>query len=173
MTVCPGKDEYAGLGIPSGPWQRDLDLDLQVILDWRTEVLVSLIEAFEFELLRVSELPEKARNLGIKWFHLPIVVVGIPDWKFEVQWDTAGKELRKVLENGGRIVLHCRDGLGRTGMIAARLLVEFGLDSRAAIAAVRYARPGAIQAQETRRLCSEMQMEIETLNCIFVQIPID
>ena len=46
MTVCPGKDEYAGLGIPPGPWKRDLALDLQVILDWRTEALVSLIEAF-------------------------------------------------------------------------------------------------------------------------------
>jgi ADP-ribosyl-[dinitrogen reductase] hydrolase len=148
MTVCPGKDEYAGLGIPSGPWKRDLDLDLQVVLDWRTEVLVSLIEAFEFELLRVSELPEKTRNLGIKWLHLPIVDVGIPDWDFEVQWDMAGKELRKVLEDGGRIVLHCRGGLGRTGMLAARLLVEFGLDSSAAIAAVRDVRPGAIQTQE-------------------------
>jgi ADP-ribosyl-[dinitrogen reductase] hydrolase len=85
MTVCPGEDEYTELGIPSGPWRRDLDLDLQVILAWRTEVLVSLIEVFEFEVLRVSELPEKTRNLGIKWFYLPIVDVGIPDWKFEVQ----------------------------------------------------------------------------------------
>jgi ADP-ribosyl-[dinitrogen reductase] hydrolase len=148
MTVCPGKDEYAGLGIPSGPWKRDLGLDLQVILDWRTEVLVSLIEAFEFELLCVSEHPEKPRNLGIKWLHLPIVDVGIPDWKFEMQWETAGKEMRQVLVNGGRIVLHCRGGLGRTGMIAARLLVELGMDSRAAIAAIRYARPGAIQTRE-------------------------
>jgi len=148
MTVCPGKDEYAGLGIPPGPWKRDLDLDLQVIFDWRTEVLVSLIEAFEFEVLRVSELPEKTRNLGIRWLHLPIVDVGIPDWRFEAQWDTAGKELRQVLVDGGRVVLHCRGGLGRTGMIAALLLVEFGLDPSAAIAAVRQARPGAIQTIE-------------------------
>jgi hypothetical protein len=34
MTICPGKDEYAGLGIPSGPWKRDLDLDLLVIREW-------------------------------------------------------------------------------------------------------------------------------------------
>jgi ADP-ribosyl-[dinitrogen reductase] hydrolase len=52
------------------------------------------------------------------------------------------------MEDGGRIVLHCRGGLERTGTIAARLLVEFGLDSRAAIAAVRQARPGAIQTRE-------------------------
>jgi hypothetical protein len=33
MAVCPGKDEYTGLGIPPGPWKRDLELDLQVISD--------------------------------------------------------------------------------------------------------------------------------------------
>jgi protein-tyrosine phosphatase len=103
-------------------------LTSKLSLAGETEVLVSLIEAFEFEVLRVSELPEKTRNLGITWLHLPIVDVGIPDWEFEVQWDTAGRELRKVLVNGGRIVLHCRGGLGRTGMIAARLLVEFGME---------------------------------------------
>jgi ADP-ribosyl-[dinitrogen reductase] hydrolase len=148
MTVCPGKDEYAGLGIPPGPWKRDLDLDLQVILDWRTEVLVSLIEQFEFNALSVPKLPEKTKNLGIRWLHLPIVDLGIPDRRFEEQWDMAGRDLRKVLEDGGRIVLHCRGGLGRTGTIAARLLVEFGIDPRAAIAKVRQARPGAIQTWE-------------------------
>lgn len=148
MAVCPGKDEYAGLGIPSGPWKRDLDLDLQVILDWRTEVLVSLIEPFEFKALCVSELPEKTRSLGIQWMNLPIVDVGIPDMSFEEKWKAEGKELRQVLGADGRIVLHCRGGLGRTGMIAARLLVEFGMDPRAAIAKVRQARPGAIQTKE-------------------------
>lgn len=28
MTICPGKVEYAGIGVPSGPRKRDLDLDL-------------------------------------------------------------------------------------------------------------------------------------------------
>jgi ADP-ribosyl-[dinitrogen reductase] hydrolase len=43
MAVCPGKDEFAGLGIPPGPWKRDLELDLQVIRDWGAQALVSLI----------------------------------------------------------------------------------------------------------------------------------
>jgi hypothetical protein len=46
MTICPGKDEYAGMGVPSGPWKRDLDLDLQVIRDWQAQALVTLIEEF-------------------------------------------------------------------------------------------------------------------------------
>ena len=41
-------------------------------------------------------------------------------------------------------------GLGRSGMIAARLLVELGEEPRAAIQRVRQVRPGAIEtaAQE-------------------------
>jgi ADP-ribosyl-[dinitrogen reductase] hydrolase len=49
-----------------------------------------------------------------------------------------------------RRLIHCRGGLGYTGMIAARLLVELGMDAHDAIAAVRRVRPGAIEtgAQE-------------------------
>jgi ADP-ribosyl-[dinitrogen reductase] hydrolase len=43
------------------------------------------------------------------------------------------------------IVIHCKGGLGRTGTIAARLLIEFGADATNAIQSVRKARPGAIE----------------------------
>jgi ADP-ribosyl-[dinitrogen reductase] hydrolase len=151
MSVCPGKDEYAGLGIPSGPWKRDLDLDLQAIRDWGARALVSLIEGHEFALLGVPELPAKVRSLGIIWIHHPIVDLEVPDWRFEEGWGKSGTKLSSILGNGGRIVLHCRAGLGRTGTIAARLLVEFGMDPRAAIAKVRQARHGAIQTLEQEK----------------------
>lgn len=47
--------------------------------------------------------------------------------------------------------MHCRGGLGRTGTIAARLAIEFGVPPDAALRAVRKARPGTVEtpAQET------------------------
>jgi ADP-ribosyl-[dinitrogen reductase] hydrolase len=148
MTICPGKDEYAGMGIPVGLWKRDLDLDLQVIRDWETQALVTLIGDFEFELLSVPELPVKVRELSIRWLHLPIVDVWVPDKAFEEEWERAGEDLRRILRDGGRIVIHCRGGLGRTGLVAARLLIEFGMAPQEAIRRVRAARPGAIQTRE-------------------------
>ena len=66
----------------------------------------------------------------------------------------------RALRDGGRVLLHCRAGLGRTGMIAARLLVELGTPPDAAIVSVRAARTGAIEtrAQERHvRDCSVVQ----------------
>jgi protein-tyrosine phosphatase len=48
------------------------------------------------------------------------------------------------------VVVHCWGGLGRSGTIAAACLVARGAGAEEAIAAVRAARPGAVQtaAQE-------------------------
>jgi ADP-ribosyl-[dinitrogen reductase] hydrolase len=143
MTFCPGKkDPYS----PSGPWDRELETDLRAIREWGAEAIVTLVEKFELDFLGVSDLPRKVRKTGMQWFFLPIVDFSVPDRDFESKWQTAGGELRRILRDGGRIVIHCRGGLGRTGTIAARLLVEFGMAPKEAIRAVRKARPGAIQS---------------------------
>jgi ADP-ribosyl-[dinitrogen reductase] hydrolase len=75
----------------------------------------------------------------------------VPDAAFERAWrEDAGPRLHALLAQRRDIVLHCRAGLGRTGTIAARLLVETGTPPDAAIRAIRAARPGAIEtpAQE-------------------------
>jgi ADP-ribosyl-[dinitrogen reductase] hydrolase len=60
-------------------------------------------------------------------------------------------DLRQVVRSGGRVLLHCRGGLGRAGTIAARLLVELGMEPGKAVQAVRHVRPGAIETIEQER----------------------
>ena len=81
----------------------------------------------------------------MRWFHLPIVDVSVPDERFEQEWDLAGKELRSLLRRRLDVLVHCRGGLGRAGTIAARLLAELGMEPKQAIASVRAVRPGAIE----------------------------
>jgi ADP-ribosyl-[dinitrogen reductase] hydrolase len=81
------------------------------------------------------------------WFHLPIVDVSVPDEWFEEKWVTAGEELRSILRGGSDVLVHCRGGLGRAGTIAARLLIELGMEPETAIARVRSVRPGAIETR--------------------------
>ena len=147
ITFCPGKyDPYA----QTGAWDRDLGLDLDAIRTWGATAVVTLVEDKELTLLRVPNLGEEVARRGMPWFHLPIVDVSIPDVTFEAAWERAGEELRSLLIGGSDVVVHCRGGLGRAGMIAARLLVELGVEPETAIANVRGVRPGAIEthAQE-------------------------
>jgi len=144
MTFCPGKKDS---GYSGRIWDRDLSADLDVISAWGANAVVTLMEGFELEMLGVSALPEMLLARSIEWHHLPIRDVGVPDRHFEEQWRVHGHRLREILINEGKVLLHCRGGIGRTGTIAARLLVEFGFKPSDAVALVRKTRPGTIETE--------------------------
>jgi ADP-ribosyl-[dinitrogen reductase] hydrolase len=85
------------------------------------------------------------------WFHLPVVGVSVPDERFEKNWHVAGEELRSMLRRRLDVLVHCRGGLGRAGTIAARLLIELGVEPTKAIEMVRTVRPGAIETCDQER----------------------
>ncbi|MDJ0657810.1 MAG: cyclin-dependent kinase inhibitor 3 family protein [Xanthomonadales bacterium] len=145
LTFCPGK---ADLAAPSGWRSRDLARDLETIANWQTAALVTLVEKHELELLGVPELGRQTEAAGIRWMHFPIPDMSIPDASFEDQWPEASEFLRKQLNEGRNIVVHCRAGLGRTGLVAARLLIELGEKPLSALIRVREARPGAVQTRQ-------------------------
>ena len=106
----------------------------------------------DHELREVKVLPDQLEAgvsaYGMEWHHLPIRDVSIPDEHFEDLWIYSGLRLRILLSQGRNIVIHCRGGLGRTGMIGARLLVELGVEPDMAIRRVRAARPGSIETRD-------------------------
>ena len=79
------------------------------------------------------------------WYHWPIEDYGVPDPAFEAAWPTRSAALRSLLACGGRVLVHCKGGLGRAGTVSARLLVEGGMAPVDAIWAVRAIRSGAIE----------------------------
>lgn len=109
---------------------------------------MTLIEDHEFSMLGVTRLGEQIRARGIEWHHLPNVDVQVPDARFEAGWLTSRPILLGIIHQGGRVLVHCRGGLGRAGTIAARLLAELGLPAPQAVARVRAARTGAIETQQ-------------------------
>ena len=155
MTFCPGK---RGDSVYGDAWQRDLDADLQVLREWGAAVVVTLIEVHEFEMLGVERLPGAVRDAGMEWLHLPIRDVDVPDSHFEASWAKVGGRLGNRLRNGGRVLVHCRGGLGRTGMVAARLLVEVaGATPQQALNDVREVRPGAVETPAQQAWVLELQ----------------
>lgn len=149
LTFCPGKKH---IGLYAGAWNRDLRADLQAIQAFGATALVTLMESDELNRVAVpsGKLQDQISEFGLTWHHLPIKDVSIPEVRFEEVWGETGTSLRKILRAGGKIVVHCLGGLGRTGTVAGRLLVELGDTPEIAIAKIRAARPGSIEttAQE-------------------------
>lgn len=144
MTFCPGKKDC---GYSGNAWDRDLEADLEVIKAWGANAVVTLLEEFELEMLGIPALPSLLQDRGIEWHHLPIRDVDVPDSLFEEKWRVNGQRLKDILIYQGKVLLHCRGGIGRTGTIAARLLVEFGFKPSHAVALVRKTRPGTIETE--------------------------
>ena len=142
ITFCPGKhDPFA----QTGAWKRDLGIDLDTIAAWGAKLVLTLMEPAELVVLKVPSLGEEIQRRGIDWCHLPIADYSIPTEAFEQQWITQGCVIRERLRHGDDVLVHCRGGLGRAGMIAARLLVELGMEPDEAIRLVRRERRGAIE----------------------------
>lgn len=138
LSACPGT--WAGAADPAS-----VDRDLAAIAASGASLLVTLVEAKELP-LPVAAWRAAAAAHGLAVLHLPIPDYGVPDGAFEAAWRAA--RLGERLAAGETIALHCRAGLGRTGTIAARLLVETaGFDADEAISFVR--RGHAAEAVET------------------------
>lgn len=147
LTFAPGKKQKHAA---TGKWDRDLDEDLRRLRDeFGTDLLVSLLEEHEFVELQIMGLRQRARFFGMEVLWFPIRDVSVPDSidGFQLCVDTVVNRLR----NGETVVIHCKGGLGRTGLLAAACLVATSdLTPDEAVAIVRRARPGAIEttAQE-------------------------
>jgi len=111
--ICPGKKD-----LPRG-WDRDLENDLRAIRDWGASTVVTLIEAHEFELLKVSLLGERVQEFGMRWIHLPIAT-----WIFrpEIRNGMENRRARNptIVSMRERIFSSIAEvGIGRSGLVRA------------------------------------------------------
>jgi len=144
FTMCPGKIQPKAA---TGPWHRDLDVDMDAIAQAGTTAMLTLMEEHEIIActLSVDRLRDACAHRNIAWHHNPITDFHPPSDSWEKAWTGLGPELRARLAKCETILLHCRGGRGRAGMIAARLLVELGAEPEDSIRLVRQARPEAIE----------------------------
>ena len=137
MTIAPGmKDDARG-----GRWERDLDADLRRLKEaYNTDVLVSLMEQEEYERFGIADLTQRTEAFGIEVLHFPITDVSTPRQSQTDEYATLVQTIIDRLARGETVVIHCRGGLGRTGTVAATVLVALGHPTDEAIGIVREAR---------------------------------
>lgn len=159
MVKSPNTGSYNVVPVPGGgtlilsshPASLPGLLPVQAValfVEQGARLMLSLTTAQELSQLKLETLASMCLEQGIKWVHAPIEDLQTPDQYFEAWWSLNHALMHDLLNDGHAVVLHCWGGLGRSGTIAARLLVERGLSPEQAVAQVREHRRGAIETPE-------------------------
>ena len=147
LTLAPGKRGYSS--VRPVYHDRDLSADLSRLRDtYHCDTLVSLMEPFEYQDAAIPHLFNEAESQGIEVLALPVRDVSVPR---PDQADTFAElvvQINQRLSAGATVIVHCLGGVGRSGLVAAAVLVSQGHAPDQAIAAVRAARPRAVETCE-------------------------
>lgn len=146
---------YALAEIGGGPWPDRVAVaplprarqDFDDIRAWGAGLVISLVGDDECARAGMPDLTGAFARVGIACIRAPIDDYGSPDPTFELEWQAHRERALGVLQSGGKVLVHCRGGQGRSGTIAAALLIAGGMAPADAIAEVRRSRPAAIETE--------------------------
>ena len=105
--------------------QRNLKDDIQTIVDRGITDVMVLMQHSEFRKYRVPDLLEEYAKAGLRVHHHEMEDGTVPSLH---QLFHSVQTLEAVISQGGRVLVHCYGGLGRTCLIVASLLLS--LDPR-------------------------------------------
>jgi len=106
--------------------------------------LISLNPMSELESLQVADLGAQVNVNGLQWFHCPIEDDHAPLADFVAAWQEAGPLVHQLLDAGKTVAIHCKGGSGRTGLMAAQILLERGKSKDSVKSMVQALRPYAL-----------------------------
>jgi len=130
----PGK-----LGIAARP--RGGDWLADEVANWRREgigTVVSLLTPDEEIELGLEAESDQARAQSLDFVSVPVRDRQVPDSESEIE--AVVRELDASLCNRKNVLVHCRQGIGRSGLLAACLLINRGTSPEAALEQIGHAR---------------------------------
>ncbi|MDG9666145.1 protein-tyrosine phosphatase family protein [Hahella sp. CR1] len=111
--------------------------------------MLSLLETQEIRELGLTQAPELCRCLGMAFTHFPIPDFGLPRSVRDVA--ALLDAIYPAVLAGDHLVIHCRAGIGRTGTIAASLLVRHGWTPEQAFAEISLKRGVEVPDTDAQR----------------------
>ncbi|RYG26490.1 tyrosine protein phosphatase [bacterium] len=130
------RDGPGRLGVMARPGRQDkLEDDLRQAVDEGANVLVSLLTADDEREFELEDEKTVAHRLGLDFKRFPITDKAVPTDNAET--DEFLRSRLDDLKAGKSVVFHCSSGRGRTGLMAAGLLVMEGLPPHKALSRVR------------------------------------
>lgn len=155
-----------------GPWPGKLALAARPrggdwiedeMAAWRragVDAVVSLLTPEEVHDLDLAKEASEVARLGMEFISFPI-----PDREVPTPDATLGMTLERVdsaLSSGKNVAVHCRQGVGRAGLIAACLLISKGWTPEVAVERLGAARGVSVPETAEQRLWIDRYAAIST-----------
>ena len=124
-----------------GPRPRGGDWLKDDIAGWKRagiDAVLSLLTPDEERDLDLGDEARQVRTQGMHFTSFPIPDRQVPTSEAKLA-EILGR-VADALSNGKNVLVHCRQGIGRSGLVAASLLVKKGISPGAAIESVSAAR---------------------------------
>lgn len=119
---------------------------------WRSagiDLIVSLLEPREEAELALSGESASSAASGLEFHAFPIADRGVPTSRESVA--ELASRIVDALRAGKNVALHCRQGIGRSGLIAAAVLVSNGEELDAALEAISRSRTVEVPETDAQR----------------------
>lgn len=133
--------------------------DLHELIQLKPVCIISLTPLEELNEKGGKGLPELVLKQNILWLHFPIVDYSYPSVEQSNLWNELSTKLHSFLDEDKTIVFHCLAGIGRSGTVALRLLVERGEDHLTALQRLRLVRPGAVETPDQLRWATDLSQQ--------------
>jgi protein-tyrosine phosphatase len=111
------------------------------VRSWRAsglDVVTSLLTPEEVAELELQGEAAQSRQEGLEYYSFPIPDYGVPRSRADLA--ALVSRLEKSLASGKNVAVHCRQGIGRSSLVVASLLVSAGAEPNEAFRRVEQAR---------------------------------
>lgn len=145
----------------AGPWLGKLALAARPrggdwlpdeLANWKragVDTVLSLLTPEEQRDLDLLKEAGESHRQGLAFSSFPIPDRQVP--KSEAKFNGAVRHASEILSDGQNLLIHCRQGVGRTGLFAACLLIRTGMSPSAAVDLVSAARGLAVPETSEQR----------------------
>ncbi|AOV09932.1 TPA: tyrosine-protein phosphatase [Klebsiella michiganensis] len=139
-------DNGARLIFTPCPGTRGVSLadSLKSLKEAGAQAVITMMTLAELSENQADALPSLCADLHMDWFHLPVQDSCAPEEPFEQAFAREKKSLLALVRSGGTLVIHCHGGSGRTGMMAAVLMLESGYQPAQVKKQVQLIRPKSL-----------------------------
>lgn len=114
LTPCPGTKG------------DDVASSIAQLKEAGATVLITMMQTEELKKHSVTDIPLECSEQSVAWFHFPVEDDHSPRENTQALIETQKQPLLARLSQGETVAVHCKGGQGRTGLMAAILMLELG-----------------------------------------------